>query len=317
MSDLLVLAPLTEHMRALLDADFTLHHVSDMADPQLWLDKNGAGIRYVLTDGHLGLPAAYLNTLPALELISSNGVGYDAIDTDAVVERGVLVTHTPDVLNEEVASTALLLYLSCYRNWEAQMAQARTGRWQTEGELPLAQSADGRTVGILGLGRIGMAIARKLEAFGCTICYTARARKDVGYAFYDDLVKLAHSVDALICVIPGGAATRHMVNAEVIAALGPQGVLINVGRGSVVDEAALVVALQEGHLGWAGLDVFENEPHIPHALRAHPRAILTPHIGSATVETRAAMGQLAAENLLLHKRSGRVKSPVPECASLL
>ncbi|MCL6283266.1 2-hydroxyacid dehydrogenase [Ruegeria sp. 2012CJ41-6] len=317
MSDVFVVAPVTEDMSTTLGTEFTLHQSCDMADPLRWLQRNGDRIRYVLTDGHLGLPNTYLAALPVLELISCNGVGYDAIDTDAAVRRGVMVTHTPHVLNEEVASTAVLLYLSCYRNWEAQMAQARTGRWETDGGLPLARSADGRTVGILGLGRIGMAIARKLEAFGCTIRYTARSRKDASYAFHVDLVDLAKSVDALICVVPGGTATRHMVNAEVIAALGPEGVLINVGRGSVVDETALAAALQEDRLGWAGLDVFEDEPRIPRALRTHPRTILTPHIGSATLETRAAMGQLAVENLMLHKRCGQVKTPVPECSPLL
>ncbi|MCP4820400.1 MAG: 2-hydroxyacid dehydrogenase [Shimia sp.] len=304
-------------MRAALSGDFTVHHVDDMENPTAWLEQNGGGIEYVLTDGHYGLRAEYLERLPNLKLISSNGVGYDAINTDDAVSRGVVVTHTPAVLSAEVATTALMLLISCYRQFLPNAAQAQSGRWETEGGLPIARSVDDRTIGILGLGRIGMAIAEKLAPFNARILYHGRNPRDVDYTFYDDLTAMARDSDALICVAPGGAATHHLVNDEVCKALGPDGVLINVGRGSVVDESALITALENGTLGMAGLDVFENEPHIPAALREMPNVVLTPHIGSGTVETRAAMAKLAIDNLLQFKSDGTVLTAVPECASLL
>lgn len=313
---LFAIGAITPQMKSDLETRFDVHHVDEMDDPVAWLDANGAGIRHVLTDGHYGLRAEYLARLPDLALISSNGVGYDGIDTDAAVARGVLVTHTPGVLNAEVATTALMLLIACYRNLPAEIANATSGNWATQGGLPLSRSVDHRKVGIVGLGRIGQAIADKLAPFHPEILYHARSQKDVAYSYYADLIAMAQDADALICITPGGAATHHLINADVIAALGPQGVLVNVGRGSVVDEAALIAALQNGTLGAAGLDVFENEPHIPAALRALPNAVLTPHIGSATVETRAAMAKLASDNLLQHLSNGTVLSPVPECLHL-
>lgn len=317
MEKLFTITSPTDEMRRQLEPTFTLCHVNDMADPGTWLAENGAGIRYVLTDGHYGLKREYLDALPDLQLISSNGVGYDAIDTDAAVARKVLVTHTPNVLNAEVATTALMLLISCYRDFVPAAQRAREGRWESEGGAPLSRSADNRTIGILGLGRIGMTIAQKLAPFNPRILYTARSKKDVPFEYFSDLTEMAQAADALICVAPGGAATHHLVNQQVIEALGPNGVLVNVGRGSVVDELALIAALEQGKLGAAGLDVFENEPHIPEALRALPNTVLIPHIGSATIETRAAMAQLAVENLMQHRASGTVKTPVPECNALL
>ena len=317
MKDVFTVAPLTDAMRAQLAGSFNVHHVHDMADPAAWLAENGAGIEYALTDGHYGLAPEYMAGLPDLKLVSSNGVGYDAIDTRAMLERGVLVTHTPNVLNAEVATTALMLLIACYRNLPAEIDNARSGAWAESGNLPLARSADNRTIAILGLGRIGMAIAEKLAPFNPKILYTARSEKDVPFTYYSDLTAMAHDADALIAITPGGAATHHLINAEVMRALGPEGVLINVGRGSVVDEGALIAALQAGELGGAGLDVFENEPHIPQELREMANVIVTPHIGSATVETRIAMGKLAVDNLLSHVKDGSVISPVPEVQSLL
>lgn len=316
MTDLFTIAPLTDAMRAKL-TDFTIHHVDDMADPIAWLAENGAGIRYALTDGHAGIRPEYMTVLPDLRVVSSNGVGYDAIDTDAAVARGVLVTHTPDVLNAEVATTALMLLIACYRNFRAEVDNATSGAWATSGGLPLARSVDNRTIGILGLGRIGMEIARKLAPFHPTILYHGRTKRDVNYTYYDDLVAMARDADALIAIAPGGAETQHLINADVMTALGPDGVLINVGRGSIVDETALIAALQSGALGAAGLDVFENEPHIPDSLRQMPNVVLTPHIGSATVETRDTMAQLAVDNLKQHIKDGTVISPVPECLGLI
>ena len=317
MTDLFTIAPLNDDTRAALAEHFTVHHVDDMDDPCTWLDQNSTGIEFVLTDGHYGLPPDFMARLPDLKMISSNGVGYDAIDTGAAVARGVIVTHTPGVLSAEVATTALMLLISCYRGFLPNAEQARSGRWETDGGLPNAHSVDNRTIGILGLGRIGMAVAEKLAPFNTRILYHGRNPRDVPYTYYDDLIAMARDVDALICVVPGGASTHHLVGRGVCDALGPEGVLINVGRGSVVDETALIAALEDGTLGMAGLDVFENEPHIPPGLRTLRNVVLTPHIGSATVETRAAMAKLAIDNLIQFKSGGTVLTAVPECAGLL
>lgn len=313
MPNLLIVCPVTDVMRARLDPRFACHDLRAMDDPEGWLAAHGAEIDYVLTDGHLGLKPAYFDRLPNLRAISSYGVGYDAIDTDLAIARGVVVAHTPDVLNAEVATTALMLYLDCFRNFRAQAAHAASGGWASNGSLPLARSADQRRIGILGLGRIGKAVVEKLQPFSPTILYTGRSKQDVPHKYVPSLVYLASQVEVLISIAPGGSATHHLINADVLSALGPNGTLINVGRGSVVDEEALISALASGQLGWAGLDVFEDEPNIPQALRDHPRVTVTPHIGSATIETRRAMGDLAIDNLLDHVDHGRPRTPVPEC----
>lgn len=317
MPDLLIICRTTAAMRTRLDAAFDTADLSSIDATEQWLQQNGAGIRYVLTDGHLGVPADLLKGLPNLSLISSYGVGYDGIDTGAATARGIPVCHTPNVLNEEVATTALMLYLACWRNLEAEITNARSGHWATTGALPLARSADNRTIGILGLGRIGKALARKLLPFNPELHYCGRRKQDVPYRYHASLVEMARACDTVISLVPGGADTHHLINREVIEAIGPEGFLINVGRGSVVDETALTQALQTGRIGGAGLDVFEDEPHIPDALRALPNVVLTPHIGSATVETRAAMGNLAIDNLIAHKEGRPLISPIPESASLL
>lgn len=313
MPELLIIGGITPEMHAQLEAQFTLHNMRDMSSPLDWLRDNGSTIEYVATNGHDGVKPEIMDALPALKIISCFGVGYDAIDTEAANTRGIIVTHTPNVLNEEVATTTLMLMLATYRELLRDDAYARSGRWQAEGNAPLTRSADNQTVGILGLGRIGQAIADKLAPFNPTILYHGRSKKDVPYTYYPDLVAMARDSDVLICITPGGADTEKLVNEDVINALGPKGTLINVSRGSVVDEKAMIAALQEGRLGWAGLDVFENEPNIPEALRALPNVVLTPHIGSATIETRAAMGQLTVDNLTQFLADGTVKTPVPEC----
>jgi lactate dehydrogenase-like 2-hydroxyacid dehydrogenase len=242
-------------------------------------------------------------------------VGYDGVDVDTALKNDVIVTHTPTVLNAETSTTAILLMLSCYREFSSCEQYARSGAWETQGPHALTRTADNRKVGILGLGRIGEAIAQKCLAFGSTISYHTRSKKDsVPYTYYSSLVEMARDVDCLIVIVPGGAGTKHMVNAEVMDALGPAGVLINVARGSVVDEQALIKALQEKRLGWAGLDVFENEPHIPEELRALKNVVLLPHVGSATVETRSAMGILTVDNIISHLTEGKAITPVPECS---
>lgn len=309
MSDLLQIGGITEVMRDRLEAAFTIHKLSDG-------DYPAEAITHVATNGHDGVPADVMAALPNLKMISCYGVGYDAIDVHAARDRGVMVTHTPNVLNAEVATTAVMLMMACYRELLRDDAWVRSGAWEAEGNAPLTRSVDNQTVGILGLGRIGQAIADKLAPFGTTVVYHSRSQKDVEYKYYADLTEMARDVDCLICITPGGAATNKIVNKDVIEALGPQGTLINVSRGSVVDEAALIEALENGRLGWAGLDVFEAEPKVPAALRAMKNVVLLPHVGSATLETRAAMGALTVDNLLQHLDNGSVQTPVPECADM-
>ncbi|MBT4568409.1 MAG: 2-hydroxyacid dehydrogenase, partial [Marinovum sp.] len=278
MTDILLIGDATETMRARMAAQFTIHELADMADPLDWLKAHGANIRYVATNGHDGIKSEYVEALPNLKVISCYGVGYDAIDTAQAVSRGIWVTHTPNVLNAEVATTALMLMLACYRNLLADDAYVRSGKWQTDGNAPLTRTADNRTVGIVGLGRIGQAIADKLAPFNAKILYHARNEKPVKYTYYSDLAAMARDSEVLICITPGGPSTHKLVNADVIDALGPEGILINVSRGSVVDETALIAALQEQRLGAAGLDVFEREPKVPAALRALSNVVLLPHV---------------------------------------
>ena len=308
MHNLLQIGDITDVMRSRLEVAFKIHKLGEG-------DYPNEKITHVATNGHDGVPAEIMAGLPNLKLISCYGVGYDAIDTNKAAERGILVTHTPNVLNAEVASTAILLMLASYRNFLTNEAHARSGKWET-GNAPLSYSADSRKVGILGLGRIGQAIADKLEAFNADIHYHTRNKKEVLYTYHASLKDMAEVVDVLICITPGGPSTNQIVNAEVIDALGPEGRLINVSRGSVVDETAMVAALKEGRLGYAALDVFHGEPRIPDALKTMSNVILLPHVGSATHETRAAMGALVVDNLLEQIKSGQVITSVPETAHL-
>ena len=313
MPDLLQIGGTTPQMDARLEEAFTIHKASDQADFSAWLAQNGAGIQYVLTNGHDGVKPDVMAALPDLKMISCYGVGYDNIDAKEAARRGIMVSHTPNVLNEEVASTAVLLMLACYRELLRDDAWVRSGDWETKGNSPLTRSADDQTVGILGMGRIGQAIADKLKPWTPTILYHTRSPKDVPYEYVGSLTDMAARSDVLIVITPGGAATKHLVNEGVFNALGPSGTLINVARGTVIDETAMISALQDGRLGWAGLDVFEFEPMVPEALRALRNVTLLPHVGSATVETRAAMGNLTVDNLLSFLKDGSVLTPVPEC----
>lgn len=307
MPDLLQIGGITDAMRDRLAERFTIHQTDDFpAD----------AITHIVTNGHDGVPADILGQCPNVQMAASYGVGYDAIDTDACVARNIVVTHTPDVLNAEVATTAVMLMLTSFRNFLSDEAHARSGNWESMGNAPLSRSADNRRVGILGLGRIGQAIADKLGAFNADIHYHTRSPKDVPYTYHATLVDMARAVEVIICITPGGPSTHHIVNADVIEALGPDGTLINVSRGSVIDETAMVAALQSGKLGYAALDVFEEEPKIPDALKTMPNVILLPHVGSATHETRAAMGGLVVDNLISHLDNGLVITPVPETKHL-
>ncbi|MGQ3674912.1 2-hydroxyacid dehydrogenase [Xanthobacter sp. TB0139] len=251
---------------------------------------------------------------PALEIVANFGVGYDSVDVDAAQRRNVMVTHTPSVLDEEVADLTLGLLLATVRRIPQADRYVREGRWP-EGAFPLSPSLRGRKVGMVGLGRIGLAVARRLEGFGVPVLYHTRNRRaDVPYIWRGNLVELAREVDVLVVLVPGGAQTRHLVNADVLEALGPQGLLVNVARGSVVDEVALVEALRSGRIGAAGLDVFAQEPHVPEALMSFENVVVLPHVGSGTFTTRAAMGQLVVDNLRNWFAGRGAVTPVPECA---
>lgn len=242
-------------------------------------------------------PESFLKQLPGLRLVSSFGVGYDGIAIDQANEQRVAVTNTPEVLNEDVADLALALLLAASRGLVEGDRYVREGRWPS-GWMRLTRNVSGRKLGILGLGRIGLEIARRAEAFRLEVSYHNRnARDDVPYRYHPSLVEMAREVDYLVIICVGGPATQNLVNREVLEALGPEGILVNVSRGSVVDEGALVQALESGTLGGAGLDVFAREPHVPEELIRMPHVVLQPHQGSATVETRQRMGQLVLDNL--------------------
>lgn len=264
--------------------------------------------------GFNSAPADLIDALPHLEIIANFGVGYDGVDAGHATSKGIMVTNTPEVLTEEVADTALGLTLMTLRDLGRAEQYLRAGRWASDGPFPLTQTTlRGRRAGIMGLGRIGLAIARRLEAFGVSIAYHNRSRRDdVTYAYHDSLEGLAAAVDLLIVAAPGGASTDKAVNRAVLEALGPTGVLINIGRGTTVDEAALIEALADGTIQAAGLDVFEKEPRVPQALIDAPNAVLLPHVASASRHTRRQMGELMIENLTLWFEGRSVATPVPE-----
>ena len=295
-----------------LHARFTVHALDAGTLPAV-----AADIRGIFASGESKVSAELIHQLPALQIISVMGVGYDGIDVAAAKARGVMVSHTPDVLNDDVADLAIGLMLSAARQLPAADRFVRAGLWP-QGPMPLARKLSGARLGIVGMGRIGQAIAQRALAFNMAVAYTARTAKPaLPWAYWPTATALAERSDFLVIITPGGAATRKLIDAGVLAALGRgsagHGILVNVARGSVVDEAALIDALERGVIGGAGLDVFENEPQVPERLRALPQVVLSPHIGSATGQTRQAMADLAFDNLQLALTGQPVRTPVPEC----
>lgn len=285
-------------------------------DPDEVLDARGGEVTAIATSGHRRVDGALMDRLPKLELVANFGVGYDTIDAEEAARRGVVVTHGAGSLDDEVADTAMGLLLMTVREMSAAERFLRAGRWPT-GEYPLTpMTMTGRQLGILGLGRIGEAIARRAEAFGLSIGYHNRSPKVSPYRYYPTLLEMARDVDTLMVVVPGGGATEHVVDAKVLEALGPDGVLINVARGSVVDEEALVEALRSRTIRSAGLDVYENEPQVPQALIDMDHVVLLPHVGSASTSTRNTMGRLCLDNLVSWFENGTVLTPVPEAAAV-
>lgn len=263
--------------------------------------------------GHAPVDTSLFERMPKLEIVANFGVGYDGIDLAGAAKRGIVVTNTPDVLTEEVADTALGLLLMTVRELGAAERYLRAGKWAGSRPYPLTGTLRDRRVGIAGLGRIGLAVARRLDAMAVPVVYHARhAREDVLYPYFADLHAMAVEVDTLIAILPGGEATRNQIDARILKALGANGVLINIGRGTSVDEPALIAALQNQTIRAAGLDVFADEPRVPAELIAMENVVLLPHVGSASVYTRAAMGQLMLDNLTNWFSKGRPLTPVPE-----
>lgn len=310
----LILGNLHQHAAARTEAAFRAIRI-ETGDPALITPEMARDVRGVAV-GMKHVDADFIDALPNLEIMASFGVGYDKVDAAYAGKKGVMVTNTPDVLTEEVADTALGLLINTVRELPKAENWLRQGRWVRDGHYPLTRSTlRGRHAGIFGLGRIGLAIARRLEAFGMTVSYhNRRPVAGVSYAYHPTLVGLAESVDALISVAPGGAATDKAVNAEVLKALGPDGIFVNIGRGSTVDEPELIKALADGTIRAAGLDVFADEPHVPQALVDLPNACLLPHVGSASMHTRQAMADLVVDNLAAWFSKGKPLTPVVETA---
>jgi lactate dehydrogenase-like 2-hydroxyacid dehydrogenase len=307
----IVVAPrLYDRVMQGLEAAFIVHHLWEAHDPRTFLAPIADKIRGFASFTGYPIGSELIAALPRLEIIATMSVGTDHIDLAAAKARGIAVTNAPDVLTDCVADIGMALVLAVARRLVMADRFVREGRW-LNGGFPLASKVGGATMGIVGLGRIGKAVATRAEAFGMRIVYFGRNRQsDVDYPFFADLPAMARESDYLMLTCPGGPATRHLVNAAVIEALGPEGVLINIARGSVVDEAALVAALRSGQLGGAGLDVYEDEPRVPAALLPLENVVLLPHIASATRATRASMGQLMIENLKAHFAGQKLLTPV-------
>jgi lactate dehydrogenase-like 2-hydroxyacid dehydrogenase len=298
---------------ARLEAEFTCHHLWQVpeSDQNAYLRRVAAPVRGVFTTGTVGISAEQVAQLPALEIVAVHGIGVDAVDFGATRARGIKVTNTPGVLTDDVADLAVALLLASARRLPAMDQYVRSGAWEAKRPLAPARGVRGKVAGIFGFGRIGQAIGLRLEAFGMTVRYFQRSEVANARAVRSaSLLALAGESDFLILCAPGGAATRNVVDAAVLDALGPDGTLVNIARGSLVDEAALIDALQRGRLGAAALDVFADEPNVPPALRALDNVVLTPHVGSLTVETRFAMGTMVVDNLAAHFASAPLLSEV-------
>ena len=309
--DIVVVRPLMAAVMDALAEQYAAHLLSDLGGPAGLPAGLAEAIPVLVTDGGAGADATLMATLPALRLIAVSGVGVDAVDMDAARDRHIQVTNTPDVLTDDVADMAIGLTLAVLRQLCAGDRYVREGRWRS-GPMPLTRSLTGRRVGIVGLGRVGRAIARRFEAFGCPIGYCGRrSQSETDYARHPGPIPLAAASDVLVVCVPGGPATFRVIDAAVLDALGPDGVLINIARGSVVDEPALIGALAEGRIAGAGLDVFADEPHVPPALLDLPNVVVQPHHASGTQETRWAMGQLVLQNVAAHFAGLPLLTPVP------
>ena len=310
-TDILVTAPLPPFLYDPLKADYRCHDYVQSNDKAGLLAAEGGRIRGLVQGGGTVTPTELLEQLPKLEIISVFGVGYDGVPVAYCKKRGLKVTNTPDVLTDDVADVALGLILMTGRGFVRLNRFAQAGEWGKRAP-ELTTKLAGRKVGILGLGRIGKAIAERVRAMGMKVAYTGRKPQDVPYEYVRDLKALAAAVDFLVVACPGGEATRNIVSVDILAALGKKGTLVNIARGSIVDEPALVAALKAGVIKGAGLDVFADEPHIPPELFAMDNVVVLPHVGSATRETRQAMGDLCKANLDAYFGGKGVLTLIPE-----
>ncbi|GGE53443.1 dihydrofolate reductase [Agaricicola taiwanensis] len=295
-----------------LRRNFTVHEVYKAEDREALIRETAPEVEAVIGYGAgVRVDADLIDRLPKLKIISTVSVGYDAIDVVHAAQKGIAVTNTPDVLTEEVADLTVALLLATVRELPAADRYLREGKW-LKGPYPFSRATmKGRKVGILGLGRIGKAVAARLQPFGVSIAYHGRRQQsDVPYRYYGDLVEMAREVDTLVSLAPGGAETKAICNRAVFEALGADGIFVNVGRGSTVDEPALIEALRDGVILSAGLDVFADEPRVPQALIDLPNTVLLPHVGSASVATRAAMAELAVANLIAWREGRPLLTPV-------
>ncbi|MEX2520813.1 MAG: 2-hydroxyacid dehydrogenase [Paracoccaceae bacterium] len=300
MTEIMMIGPMHPVCMEQIDTLGTVHRLWEASDKDAYIATHGEKIEVVATDGHHGCPPALMSRLPNLKLISSYGVGYDNIDVPAANAHGAKVSNTPEVLNDAMAEITVGLMVSLCRRIPEADAFVRAGKW-ADGGFGLTAELTGAKAGILGLGRIGKEIARRLVAMKMEVVYHGRSEQaGQPYTYFGDLTEMARAVDWLIVITPGTAETTGLVDARVMEALGPEGALVNVARGAVVDEAALVKALASGQLGGAALDVFEDEPRPARELFTMANTVLSPHQGSATRRTRAAMGQLVVDNIKAH-----------------
>lgn len=308
--DILMAGPQTPLLDALLAENFNVHRLWEAPDRAAFLAAHAAGIRAVVTNAPVGAGGDLIAALPDLEVISSFGVGLDKIDLEAARRRGIVVASTQGVLTDCVADTGLALLLATARRICEADRFVRAGGW-ARGKFPLGTALHGKTCGILGLGQIGQAVARRAAGFDMRIAYYDPFPKpELPYARYEDMIDLARAADFLVLTLPGGAETHHVVGTQMLAALGPKGIVVNISRGGVVDTAALIAALEGGVIAGAGLDVFESEPEVPAELKALENVVLTPHLASSTVETREAMARLVLANLEAHFAGRPVLTPV-------
>jgi hydroxypyruvate reductase len=308
--DVLLTEPMMPDVEAKLDAAYQVHRLFNASDPAALISQISRQVRAIVTGGRTGASNSLVDALPALEIIAINGIGTDAVDLELAKARSVRVTTTPDVLTDDVADMAWALLLATARRICDGDRFVRQGRWQ-EAHAQLATKVSGKRIGIFGLGRVGQAIARRAEGFDMSIAYSnLNPIAGVKYANRPDIVDLAKTSDFLVIAVTGGHATRGIVDRAVLDALGPTGILINVARGSIVDEPALVAALVDRRLGGAGLDVFAHEPEVPQALWTMDNVVLQPHQASATVETRRAMADLVLDNLAAHFAGRELLTPV-------
>lgn len=293
-----------------LERTYTAHRLWTAPDRDALLASVADKVTAVASSNSLGINGATMAKLPKLKVIAHFGVGYDTVDMGAARKHGIQVTNTPDVLTEEVADLALALLLATVRRVPQGDRYVREGKW-LKGSMALTESVQKKTLGIIGMGRIGRSIAKRAEAFNLRIVYQGPNKKaDVSWPYFADPVALAKESDFVMVACPGGEATRNLVNRAVIDAIGPKGFIVNIARGSVIDEPALIEALKEGRIAGAGLDVFADEPRVPQALIDMDNVVLQPHVGSATHQTRKAMGQLVIDNLAAHFIGQPLLTPV-------